>query len=143
MTKVINGYLKIDGKLVKVSTSRIIDNIGALEENIAAQTERIDELKSEFDEHIIESGMTIDNLTDKVSSLESVKQDSIEDIAEIRENAAAGAALSSDISEINSSIQTLDNKIGSSNNEMKQYIDEKIESLSGKAASIILRDWRE
>ena len=68
MKKVISGYYKINGELVKVTTSEIID-----------------------------SNADIQELENRLAELEYSKQDSIDDIDTIRSNAAAGASLSSKV----------------------------------------------
>lgn len=176
MSKVISGYLKIDGKLKKISTSRVQDTTDALEEKIEGETQRLEEkiasesqkleeriatesqrleesitsevqkiegLKSDVDKHIAESTIWFDNLEDRIDTIEEAKQDIIEDLDEIRDNAVTGAALSSDISSINSNMQIIEEKVETNNTTMKQYVDEQVEALSSQAASIILRDWRQ
>ena len=69
MKKVITGFLKIDGELVKVTTSEIIDGSADIQE-----------------------------LESRIASLDYNKQDIIDDLETIRSNAAAGASLSSNVS---------------------------------------------
>ena len=68
MKKVISGYYKINGELVKVTTSEIIDGSADIQE-----------------------------LESRIASLDYNKQDSIDDLETIRSNAAAGASLSSKV----------------------------------------------
>ena len=68
MKKVISGYYKINGELVKITTSEIINDNADIQE-----------------------------LENKLAELEHNKQNSINDIDTIRSNAAKGAALSSSV----------------------------------------------
>ena len=68
MKKVISGYYKINGELVKVTTSEIIDGSADIQE-----------------------------LESRIASLDYNKQDNIDDLETIRSNAAAGASLSSKV----------------------------------------------
>ena len=68
MKKVITGFLKIDGELVKVTTSEIIDGSADIQE-----------------------------LESRIASLDYNKQDIISDLDTIRNNASAGASLSSNV----------------------------------------------
>lgn len=122
MKKVISGYYKINGELVKVTTSDIIQGNADTQE-----------------------------LENRVAELEYVKQDNIEDLAEIRNNAAAGAALSSSVSSNTVKINSNTNKISSNtsrisaleteNEELKNTIEEI--KAGGVASSIYIKDWSE
>lgn len=68
MKKVITGFLKIDGELVKVTTSEIVQGNSDIQE-----------------------------LESRLAVLDYNKQDSIDDLEIIRSNAAAGASLSSNV----------------------------------------------
>ena len=68
MKKVITGFLKIDGELVKVTTSEIVQGNSDIQE-----------------------------LESRLAVLDYNKQDSIDDLEIIRSNAAAGASLSSKV----------------------------------------------
>ena len=68
MKKVISGYYKINGELVKVTTSEIIDGSADIQE-----------------------------LESRIASLDYNKQDIIGDLDTITNNAAAGASLSSNV----------------------------------------------
>ena len=68
MKKVISGYYKINGELIKVTTSEIIDGSADIQE-----------------------------LESRIASLDYNKQDNIDDLETIRSNAAAGASLSSKV----------------------------------------------
>ena len=68
MKKVITGFLKIDGELVKVTTSETVQGNSDIQE-----------------------------LESRLAVLDYNKQDSIDDLEIIRSNAAAGASLSSKV----------------------------------------------
>ena len=68
MKKVITGFLKIVGELVKVTTSEIVQGNSDIQE-----------------------------LESRLAALDYNKQDSIDDLETIRSNAAAGASLSSKV----------------------------------------------
>ena len=104
MKKVISGYYKINGELVKVTTSEIID-----------------------------SNADIQELENRLAELEYSKQDSINDIDTIRSNAAKGASLSSSVILNTTNINNLQSSINTinGNNTVEGSIDYKIsEALS-------------
>ena len=68
MKKVISGYYKINGELVKVTTSEIIDGSADIQE-----------------------------LESRIASLDYSKQNTISDLDTIRNNATTGASLSSNV----------------------------------------------
>lgn len=104
MKKVISGYYKINGELVKVTTSEIID-----------------------------SNADIQELENRLAELEYSKQDSINDIDTIRSNADKGASLSSSVILNTTNINNLQSSINTinGNNTVEGSIDYKIsEALS-------------
>lgn len=122
MKKVISGYYKINGELVKVTTSEII-----------------------------QGSQDIQDLENRIAEIEYGKQDNIEDLTEIRDNAAAGAALSSSVSSNTVKINSNTNNINSNtsrisaleteNEELKNTIEEI--KAGGVASSIYIKDWSE
>lgn len=122
MKKVISGYYKINGELVKIATSDIIQGNADTQE-----------------------------LENRIAELEYGKQDNIEDLTEIRNNAATGAALSSSVSSNTVKINSNTNNINSNtsristleteNEELKNKIEEI--AAGGIASSIYIKDWSE
>lgn len=122
MKKVISGYYKINGELVKVMTSEII-----------------------------QGSQDIQDLENRIAEIEYGKQDNIEDLTEIRDNAAAGAALSSSVSSNTVKINSNTNNINSNtfrisaleteNEELKNTIEEI--KAGGVTSSIYIKDWSE
>lgn len=108
MKKVISGYYKIDGELVKVTTSEVIDGNADIQE-----------------------------LESRLAEVEYNKQDNIADLDTIRNNAAAGAALSSNVSTNKTRIDELETE----NATLKQRIEEI--AAGGVASSIYIKDWSE
>ena len=108
MKKVISGYYKIDGELVKVTTSEVIDGNADIQE-----------------------------LESRLAEVEYNKQDNIADLDTIRNNAAAGAALSSNVSTNKTRIDELETE----NAILKQRIEEI--AAGGVASSIYIKDWSE
>ena len=108
MKKVISGYYKINGELVKVTTSEIIDGSADIQE-----------------------------LEGRIASLDYNKQDIIGDIDTIRNNAVAGASLSSNVSANKTRIDELETE----NAILKQRIEEI--AAGGVASSIYIKDWSE
>ena len=108
MKKVISGYYKINGELVKVTTSEIIDGSADIQE-----------------------------LESRIASLDYNKQDIIGDLDTIRNNAAAGASLSSKVTVNKTRIDELE----AENKELKQKIEEI--KAGGVASSIYIKDWSE
>ena len=108
MKKVISGYYKINGELVKVTTSEIIDGSADIQE-----------------------------LERRIASLDYNKQDIIGDLDTIRNNAAAGASLSSNVTANKTRIDELE----AENAELKQKIEEI--QAGGVASSIYIKDWSE
>ena len=108
MKKVISGYYKIDGELVKVTTSEVIDGNADIQE-----------------------------LESRLAEVEYNKQDNIADLDTIRNNAAAGAALSSNVSTNKTRIDELETE----NATLKQRIEEI--AAGGVSSSIYIKDWSE
>ena len=108
MKKVISGYYKIDGELVKVTTSEVIDGNADMQE-----------------------------LESRLAEVEYNKQDNIADLDTIRNNAAAGASLSSNVSANKTRIDELETE----NATLKQRIEEI--AAGGVASSIYIKDWSE
>ena len=108
MKKVISGYYKINGELVKVTTSEIIDGSADIQE-----------------------------LESRIASLDYNQQDIIGDLDTIRNNAAAGASLSSKVTVNKTRIDELE----AENKELKQKIEEI--KAGGVASSIYIKDWSE
>lgn len=108
MKKVISGYYKIDGELVKVTTSEVIDGNADIQE-----------------------------LESRLAEIEYNKQDNIADLDTIRNNAAAGASLSSNVSANKTRIDELETE----NATLKQRIEEI--AAGGVASSIYIKDWSE
>ena len=108
MKKVISGYYKINGELVKVTTSEIIDGSADIQE-----------------------------LESRIASLDYNKQDIIGDLDTIRDNAVAGAALSSNVSANKTRIDELETE----NATLKQRIEEI--AAGGVSSSIYIKDWSE
>ena len=108
MKKVISGYYKINGELVKVTTSEIIDGSADIQE-----------------------------LESRIAELEYSKQENIDDIDTIRNNAVAGASLSSNVA----SNKTRIDKLEAENTILKQKIEEI--QAGGVASSIYIKDWSE
>ena len=108
MKKVISGYYKINGELVKITTSEIIDGSADIQE-----------------------------LESRIASLDYNKQDIIGDLDTIRNNAAAGASLSSNVASNKTRIDELE----AENAELKQKIEEI--QAGGVASSIYIKDWSE
>lgn len=102
MKKVINGYYKINGELVKVTTSEVIDGSADIQE-----------------------------FENKLAELEYIKQDSINDIDTIRSNAAKGAALSSSVVLNTTNINNLQSSINiiNGNSTVEGSIDYKISEV--------------
>lgn len=108
MKKVISGYYKIDGELVKVTTSEVIDGNADIQE-----------------------------LESRLAEVEYNKQDNIADLDTIRNNATAGASLSSNILANKTRIDELETE----NATLKQRIEEI--AAGGVASSIYIKDWSE
>ena len=108
MKKVISGYYKINGELVKVTTSEIIDGSADIQE-----------------------------LESRIASLDYNKQDIIGDLDTIRNNAVAGASLSSNVASNKTRIDELE----AENTILKQKIEEI--QAGGVASSIYIKDWSE
>ena len=108
MKKVINGYYKINDELVKVTTSEIIDGSADIQE-----------------------------LESRIASLDYNKQDIIGDLDTIRNNAVAGASLSSNVASNKTRIDELE----AENTILKQKIEEI--QAGGVASSIYIKDWSE
>ena len=108
MKKVISGYYKINGELVKITTSEIIDGSADIQE-----------------------------LESRIASLDYNKQDIIGDLDTIRNNAVAGASLSSNVASNKTRIDELE----AENAELKQKIEEI--QAGGVASSIYIKDWSE
>lgn len=108
MKKVISGYYKIDGELVKVTTSEVIDGNADIQE-----------------------------LESRLAEVEYNKQDNIADLDTIRNNAAAGVSLSSNVSANKTRIDELETE----NATLKQRIEEI--AAGGVASSIYIKDWSE
>ena len=108
MKKVISGYYKINGELVKVTTSEIIDGSADIQE-----------------------------LESRIASLDYNKQDIIGDLDTIRNNASAGASLSSNVTSNKTRIDELE----AENTILKQKIEEI--QAGGVASSIYIKDWSE
>ena len=108
MKKVISGYYKINGELVKVTTSEIIDGSADIQE-----------------------------LESRLAELEYSKQENIDDIDTIRNNAVAGASLSSNVASNKTRIDELE----AENTILKQKIEEI--QAGGVASSIYIKDWSE
>ena len=81
MKKVITGFLKIDGELVKVTTSETVQGNSDIQE-----------------------------LESRLAALDYNKQDDIDDLETIRSNAAAGASLSSKVASNKTRIDELETK---------------------------------
>ena len=79
MKKVISGYYKINGELVKITTSEIIDGSADIQE-----------------------------LESKIALLDYNKQDIIGDLDTIRNNAVTGASLSSNVASNKTRIDELE-----------------------------------
>lgn len=108
MKKVISGYYKINGELVKITTSEIIDGSADIQE-----------------------------LESKIALLDYNKQDIIDDLNTIRNNAAASASLSSNVASNKTRIDELE----AENTILKQKIEEI--QTGGVASSIYIKDWSE
>ena len=108
MKKVITGFLKIDGELVKVTTSETVQGNSDIQE-----------------------------LESRLAALDYNKQDIIGDLDTIRNNAAAGASLSSKVTVNKTRIDELE----AENKELKQKIEEI--QAGGVASSIYIKDWSE
>lgn len=108
MKKVISGYYKIDGELVKITTNEVIDGNADIQE-----------------------------LESRLAEVEYNKQDNIADLDTIRNNATAGASLSSDVLENKTRIDELETE----NATLKQRIEEI--AAGGVASSIYIKDWSE
>ena len=108
MKKVISGYYKIDGELVKVTTSEVIDGNADMQE-----------------------------LESRLAEVEYNKQNKITDLDTIRNNAIAGASLSSNVSANKTRIDELETE----NATLKQRIEEI--AAGGVASSIYIKDWSE
>ena len=108
MKKVISGYYKINGELVKVTTSEIIDGSADIQE-----------------------------LESRIASLDYNKQDIIGDLDTIRNNAVAGASLSSNVASNKTRIDELE----AENTILKQKIEEI--QAGGVASSIYIKNWSE
>ena len=108
MKKVISGYYKINGELVTVTTSEIIDGSADIQE-----------------------------LESRIASLDYNKQDIIGDLDTIRNNAATGASLSSNVTSNKTRIDELE----AENTILKQKIEEI--QAGGVASSIYIKDWSE
>ena len=108
MKKVISGYYKINGELVKMTTSEIIDGSADIQE-----------------------------LESKIALLDYNKQDIIGDLDTIRNNAVAGASLSSNVASNKTRIDELEAE--------KTILKQKIEEIQagGVASSIYIKDWSE
>lgn len=81
MKKVITGFLKIDGELVKVTTSETV-----------------------------QGNADIQQLESRIAALDYNKQDIIDDLERIRSNAAAGANLSSKVTTNKTRIDELESE---------------------------------
>ena len=108
MKKVISGYYKIDGELVKITTNEVVDG-----------------------------NADIQQLENRLAQVEYNKQDVIGDLDTIRDNAVAGAALSSNVSSNKTRIDELETE----NATLKQRIEEI--AAGGVASSIYIKDWSE
>ena len=108
MKKVISGYYKIGDKLVKVTTSEVIDGNSDIQE-----------------------------LENRLAEVEYNKQNKITDLDTIRNNAAAGASLSSNVASNKTRIDELE----AENTILKQKIEEI--QAGGVASSIYIKDWSE
>ena len=108
MKKVISGYYKIDGELVKITTNEVVDGNAEIQE-----------------------------LENRLAEIEYNKQDNIADLDTIRNNAVAGASLSSNVASNKTRIDELE----AENTILKQKIEEI--QAGGVASSIYIKDWSE